>query len=721
MACTVEEPSLSSDALFALVVKLTVAHLWANVHARPSPLARLARVADDNRRDVLAEIESSRPIAALRPRGNAADPWGGYLDRWSPALDGWIARLAGDLLERLPRGSRPPLGQDFFGAVYQETYSRAVRHALGEYYTPAWLAAEVFDQLGYSGRGGGRLLDPCCGSGVFLLEAIRRLRAEASAGRDPAALGRAVLARVAGFDVHPLAVLAARANCLLAVADLLPDDEPIDLPIHRRDVLLDPPRDGESFAWMVGNPPWIAWDHLPANRREATKPLWRELGLFSLSPSEARHGGGKKDLAMLVLYAAADRYLLDGGRLGFVITQTLFQSKGAGDGFRRFRLGENGTPLRVLSVHDLVAMRPFPGAANWTATIALEKGQPTQYPVPYTRWEPMSPTGVEPDADRPAAARRRLLARPINPDHDRSPWLVLPEELDDALRRRTGPSDYAAHLGANSGGANGVYWLDVLGWEGSGVVARNLAGRGKRAVRQVTATVEPDLLFPLARWADVARYRAVPSAHVLLVQDLRTRRGLSEEVLRRDCPRTLAYLESFRETLSARAAYRRYQQDGAFYSMYNVGPYTVAPWKVVWRRMDRRITAARLGPVDDPLLGARPAVIQETCVAVEVDSPEEGDYLAAMLNSAVVNFVAAAHSVRGGKGFGTPSMLDYLALCRYNPANARHRALAAAGGKARTMAAVGDDPRDAQQAIDELAGALWGLNSAQRDLVAGGA
>ena len=32
--------------------------------------------------------------------------------------------------------------------------------------------------------------------------------------------------------------------------------------------------------------------------------------------------------------------------------------------------------------------------------------------------------------------------------------------------------------------------------------------------------------------------------------------------------------------------------------MYDVGPYTVAPIKVVWRRMDRRINAAVVGPVE---------------------------------------------------------------------------------------------------------------------------
>ena len=101
----------------------------------------------------------------------------------------------------------------------------------------------------------------------------------------------------------------------------------------------------DAYDLVVGNPPWIAWDHLPPAYRAATKPLWEKYGLFSLSGNEARHGGGKKDLSMLMTYTSADRYLKPHGRLAFVITQTVFQTRGAGDGFRRFRLGAEGAWL----------------------------------------------------------------------------------------------------------------------------------------------------------------------------------------------------------------------------------------------------------------------------------------------------------------------------------------------------------------------------------------
>ena len=66
----------------------------------------------------------------------------------------------------------------------------------------------------------------------------------------------------------------------------------------------------------------------------------------------------------------------------------------------------------------------------------------------------------------------------------------------------------------------------------------------------------------------------------------------------------------------------------ALYSMYNVGPYTLAPLKVVWRRMDRRINAAVVEAIDDPLLGRRPVVPQETCVLTACDRPTRRIYSA---------------------------------------------------------------------------------------------
>ena len=323
---------------YVLLLKLLVGHVVAAARGRMSPLVGNDPGAIGHVRTLIESVESGDLFSAL----GVTDPWRGApfgwtVSAWSPALEWAVAQAAARIARYDPLAiiAHAAGGGDLLKPLYESLFPRAVRHALGEYYTPDWLAEHVLDQVGYHGAAEARLLDPTCGSGTFLLAALRRWRL---ADGTPAP-------SIVGFDLHPLAVASARANYLLAIADLIGPETPIDVPVFARDAILDQRPDEAAYDFVVGNPPWIAWDNLPDDYRQATKPHWQRYGLFSLSGNAARHGGGKKDLSMLVLYAAADRYLGPAGRLGMVITQTLFQTKGAGDGFRRFRLGADGPPL----------------------------------------------------------------------------------------------------------------------------------------------------------------------------------------------------------------------------------------------------------------------------------------------------------------------------------------------------------------------------------------
>jgi hypothetical protein len=690
---------------YALVVKLLAGQAIGRHYGLPSPAKRLVRtgggaplceqIARFERGEFWHEVGLGETLA------DNVHAW--YAGAGSAELAESLLRLAATVAaHQVSTSPSPGAGTDLFKPLYLDLFPRRLRHGLGEYYTPDWLVEHVLDRVGYSGEPGRRLLDPACGSGSFLLAAIARIRGRATGngeveGADAGRLCQTILSNVAGLEKSPLATLAARAGVLIAVADLLPHAGPVTVPVLRRDAILDEADAGQpgpvalgGFDCIVGNPPWVAWDNMPDDYRRATRPLWQRYGLFSLSANAGRHGGAKKDLAMLLLYSAADRYLADGGQLAMVLSQTLLQTGQAGDGFRRFRLGPEGTPLEVRRVDDMVALRPFADAATRTGVILLRKGEPTRYPVPYTVW-------------KPGGLTEECLAEPIDPARPGSPWFVRPPGLTTPIERLFGPSDYVARLGANSGGANGLYWLEVLRSTPEGLRVRNLAGEGKRNVEPVECVVEPELIYPLLRWGDVGRYRATPGAHVLLPQDLARRTGLDPETMARRYPRTLSYLSRFETLLTGRAAYRRYQGGRPFWSMYNVGTYTVAPYKVVWRRMDRRLTAAVVEELDDPLLGRRSPVPQETCVLVAVDGTDEAHYLCALLNSAIVDFLVRAHSVHGGKGFGTPGMLSRLNLRRFRPDDPIHAELSACSRRAHAAAAAGEDVADVQRRMDDLA------------------
>lgn len=129
------------------------------------------------------------------------------------------------------------VNEDILKPLYEQLIDPEMRHDLGEYYTPDWLAEAIvdrmIDQWDVRSRGLPRVLDPACGSGSFLRAAIHRLRREQLPVDSASARLAQIVDRVQGMDVHPLAVIVAKATYLLTVSDLIFDaQEIIHLPVY---------------------------------------------------------------------------------------------------------------------------------------------------------------------------------------------------------------------------------------------------------------------------------------------------------------------------------------------------------------------------------------------------------------------------------------------------------------------------------------------------------
>ncbi len=129
--------------------------------------------------------------------------------------------------------------QDLLKQLYQNLVDPETRHDLGEYYTPDWLAQLTLEEIDY--RAPQSLLDPACGSGTFLFNAIRRLADQGLRGRE---LVEFALNNIVGTDIHPLAVTIARINCLLALSEHIgtdnSDGDVPPLPVFLADALIGP-------------------------------------------------------------------------------------------------------------------------------------------------------------------------------------------------------------------------------------------------------------------------------------------------------------------------------------------------------------------------------------------------------------------------------------------------------------------------------------------------
>lgn len=132
---------------------------------------------------------------------------------------------------------------DILKQFYQDLVPDVLRKSLGEFYTPDWLVDVTLDKVTQPDWLAVRLLDPTCGSGSFLLAAIRRIReAATTAGWPLDKLLRHIVENVWGFDLNPLAVQAARVNFLIAVADLIHANPgmSIELPVLLADAIYSP-------------------------------------------------------------------------------------------------------------------------------------------------------------------------------------------------------------------------------------------------------------------------------------------------------------------------------------------------------------------------------------------------------------------------------------------------------------------------------------------------
>ena len=129
--------------------------------------------------------------------------------------------------------------QDLLKQLYQDLVAPVMRHDLGEYYTPDWLAQLILREVGYDAPQS--LLDPACGSGTFLFNAIIRLAEGGLRGQD---LVDFAMNNIVGIDVHPLAVTIARVNYLLALSEHLGtqngEDEAPPVPVFLADALIRP-------------------------------------------------------------------------------------------------------------------------------------------------------------------------------------------------------------------------------------------------------------------------------------------------------------------------------------------------------------------------------------------------------------------------------------------------------------------------------------------------
>ena len=640
--------------------------------------------------------------------------------------------------------------RDVLKDLYQRLVPRAIRHRLGEFYTPDWLARRVVDQVVGTGpiEHSARVLDPACGSGTFLVEIITRMVAEAEGQSDADTL-RAITANVVGYDLTPLAVQAAKVSYLLALAPLLRSaSTPIVIPVFLADSVAPPragglfegevlvltttegewllhrslasqdrlsqlglvfasgiaeraavdgvmtdleetlpdvdwsdavvadttrdlyttllrldteDRDGlwwnlitnamapvfeGRFDYIVGNPPWVSWETLPNEYRRANDTQWDLYSLRPDPPPGQRQASASVplDLSMLFVAHCMDRYLAEGGRLGFVITASVFRSELAGRGFRRRNL-PSGRRYRFRHVEDLSRFSVFDDASNRTAVLVadLEPAVPT---IPCTVWLPLGSATIAVDAELTQVLDRAELvearAEPVDLNDAASPLLVMDSRSLQASRpvRRRSPYLDLIRNGIHTRGGNGIFFVDILDNEGDLLRVRNDPGRGRnRQVPTVEGLVEAAVVRQLVRGEDVSREGVKSELGILFFHDgQHVSHPLTEGEAEHLYPRAVQFARNFETLLKGRRQFRNFDPSGDHWlGLYSVTNACLAQDRVVVREIAQGMIAAVL---EDPM-----QVPDHKLYVIGCGSAVEAHLLAQTLNSDVVDGLLRAFTV----------------------------------------------------------------------------
>jgi len=836
---------------YALIMKLLAAetaYLYMSERLRKSYIVELDNSYKskgiDGLKNILQELESGGIFKDFLGIENFLE--GDYFSWYIEKIDNELAKAIIELVEELSNydmtiiRSHPESTRDLVKDLYQNLVPRDIRHSLGEYYTPDWLAELLLNEIGLSykdledmGKEDPlkplkiRVLDPACGSGTFLILYISRLREYAkNKNIKTYELVKHILENVIGYDLNPLAVLASRTNYLLSIGDLIFANRNklgiIEIPIYLADSIMieqkaeitekyyilrttvgefkipaniaqnmtnlreilgemkmflenrsrpeefedriskssqynlnssekkslidlykklldleNNDKDGVwisiiknafapllkgKFDYIVGNPPWINWENLPEQYRESSKGLWEKYGLLVIK-GKTGIGKVKKDLSMLFLARCFDLYLKVGGKLGFVITFTIFKNQ-ASAGFRNFLARR----IKIHVIHDLVTLAPFEGATNRTGIIIVEKvceledGKVSENECQEIRKiqkENMNSikhivwTGKKIDSNTSLkdiiemAKHHEITIVPLIPNDPSSPWMQVKPNIINAIRKIiSGNQYYEAHEGVNTA-FDQIYYVKVCEKRDNLLIITNPPKAGqKKRVEQVTLPVESDLIYPLIRGRDVKKwYVDFKDEYIILPSDSRGN-PLDPTTMRSKYPNAYRYFYKFFNALINRRGepyksklkpYRNISNPPKleelekaeklappFYWVFNVSP-SLAPYKVVWKNITGAITGkatsfacAVVGPINGKLV-----IPNVKLMLVETKTSDEAYYISGILNSVIARSIIASYTY---ETVIPTNIIDVIKIPKFDPNNNLHNKIAELSKKAHELA-----------------------------------
>jgi len=246
------------------------------------------------------------------------------------------------------------IGRIFEGLIHEER-----RHLLGQHYTDTKIVDLILTGVFRKGEKG-RLLDPACGSGTFLVRAINYWRTMHSTELDK--LEAPIYELVEGCDIDKLASMLAKINLYIQALERVKKDYRYVPKIHHGDffkINLDP-----DCSYVVANPPYT--------RQEEMSMAYYDENYKEHLRNAVSDVDGWSERASIYAYflVRGGKLLKEGGMLGFIVENSWLNAE-YGRALRKW-LFDN---FNVRYVVESLVERWFKDAAIITNIIVGEKAR----------------------------------------------------------------------------------------------------------------------------------------------------------------------------------------------------------------------------------------------------------------------------------------------------------------------------------------------------------
>lgn len=485
---------------------------------------------------------------------------------------------------------------------------------------------------------------------------------------------------------------------------------------------------GNKFDYVVGNPPWIAWKSMSKSYREGTLEIWKSYGIFEKNAYDKKTT--HDDFGMAVTYVAIDKYLKENGNMVFLLPASFLKSTKGGEGFRKFSITRNkqDIPFAVERVDDFSNVNLF---TIPTIVIKFIKNRMMKYPINkyYTWFQNGRKVKIDSHTKWLDAITKltkyQKMAQPVDSSDLQSAWLTMSDmSFANCVLDPTSKRYYKGRKGIEPAGAKGVYILkkpqktmdgllkienDISRQRRKDIIAKGI-NKGK---------IEETFIFPMLGGRNIEKWRVKSNEFLLVPHTKEYKYGIPEKELEKIAPRTIEWLDFYHDELLASRI-----QNGKFfnpeiqpyYRLDNIGEYTYAPYKVLWKEQTGSMSAVVVSTYlktipnsDDSIFkDDKIIVVDSKVLMLGLDLEDEAYFVCGILNAASIVDVIDSYAISTNRG---TDVLKYLAIPKYSEEIQLHKDIAKISKQIhlifRSDKILSNDIKELETNLDEIVRKLF--------------